>query len=350
MALVPPSELQVDIFVTNAKRVPRPMRESLQEEAIPEDELAPPEPHFIKDDQGSVKSRTSSDRYSRHSRAASEISTDSEESAGSDVDLSYYAGDYVDEEHGELGHEDHVLDYTNFDGDDDSILPGEDLLNLSVRKEGRRRRSYIRRASMAVFSTYEPDHRLSMYGRGSVYDRSSVALSWYDPTPAASASAIRLVQPSNSNINRPMSLGPISEGADSPPSTAFTTTPTSAAGLMSHRFHPSPLHQPAVPSPLAMSAQAESPPPSPSKPRPLSQMSQMSQGSQMTDWSHHSLAQLVNASENVRLELTDTELADISVVAERARPGKPKLDRILADEVERSKGAVIVGCKSHFSV
>ena len=47
----------------------------------------------------------------------------------------------------------------------------------------------------------------------------------------------------------------------------------------------------------------------------------------------------------MRLDLDEGELADIGVVAERARPGKPRLDRILADEVERSKGAVVVGCE-----
>ncbi|THH33845.1 hypothetical protein EUX98_g258 [Antrodiella citrinella] len=181
MSLVPPSELQVDIFVTNAKRMPHMVRE-LPLEEMADEELAPPEPQFVRDDSGSVKSRKSLDRQSMRSVT----STDSEESADSDVDLSYYAGDFVDEEHGDLGHEEHVLDYTNFDGDDDTTLPGEDLLNI--------------------------------------------------------------------------------------------------------------------------------------------------------------LAALVNESENVRLELVDTELADISVVAERVRPGKPKLERILADEVERSKGAVVVGC------
>ena len=33
-------------------------------------------------------------------------------------------------------------------------------------------------------------------------------------------------------------------------------------------------------------------------------------------------------------------------ISEMARPGKPRLDRILADEVERSRGAIAVACKS----
>ncbi len=71
-------------------------------------------------------------------------------------------------------------------------------------------------------------------------------------------------------------------------------------------------------------------------------------------WSDtHSLAALVSEAsmrDNIRLDLTDAELADISVVAEHARPGKPKLDRILADEVQRSKGAIVVGCTYFLAV
>ncbi len=60
-----------------------------------------------------------------------------------------------------------------------------------------------------------------------------------------------------------------------------------------------------------------------------------------------SLAALVSdAAENVHLELDDGELADISVVAECARPGRPKFDLLLADEIEMSRGALIVGCMS----
>ena len=39
------------------------------------------------------------------------------------VDLSYYMGDYAMD--GELGHEEHRLDLTNFDGDNDDRVRGE---------------------------------------------------------------------------------------------------------------------------------------------------------------------------------------------------------------------------------
>jgi hypothetical protein len=47
----------------------------------------------------------------------------------------------------------------------------------------------------------------------------------------------------------------------------------------------------------------------------------------------------------LKLEVEDNELEDVHFVSECARPGKPKIDRILADEVEKSTGSVIVGCK-----
>jgi hypothetical protein len=42
------------------------------------------------------------------------------------------------------------------------------------------------------------------------------------------------------------------------------------------------------------------------------------------------------------LQLDQTD--DLNIVAEVARPGKPKMDRILHDEVEGSQGSVAVAC------
>ena len=52
--------------------------------------------------------------------------------------------------------------------------------------------------------------------------------------------------------------------------------------------------------------------------------------------------------EQLRLNLDEREAEDVGVMAEHARPGKPKFDRILADEVERAKGAIAVACEWHF--
>ena len=47
----------------------------------------------------------------------------------------------------------------------------------------------------------------------------------------------------------------------------------------------------------------------------------------------------------LRLDLDESEVEDVGIVAEHARPGRPRLDRILADEVERAKGALAVACE-----
>lgn len=54
----------------------------------------------------------------------------------------------------------------------------------------------------------------------------------------------------------------------------------------------------------------------------------------------------LDLSEGGRSSLTidQQELQDIRIVSEVARPGKPKLDKILHDEVERSKGSLAVAC------
>ncbi|KZO95850.1 hypothetical protein CALVIDRAFT_598906 [Calocera viscosa TUFC12733] len=44
------------------------------------------------------------------------------------------------------------------------------------------------------------------------------------------------------------------------------------------------------------------------------------------------------------IDMDDWEADDLNVVSEMARPGRPKLDRILADEVERAHGSLAVAC------
>jgi hypothetical protein len=46
-----------------------------------------------------------------------------------------------------------------------------------------------------------------------------------------------------------------------------------------------------------------------------------------------------------QLELGEQEMRDISVMAEFARPGRPKVDMILRDEVETAAGRIVVACE-----
>ena len=74
----------------------------------------------------------------------------------------------------------------------------------------------------------------------------------------------------------------------------------------------------------------------------------------MSGWSEAgSLAALITevevprsrSGEQIKLELDEQEVQDVGFVAEHARPGKPRLDRILADEVRQAQGAIVVGCE-----
>ena len=44
-------------------------------------------------------------------------------------------------------------------------------------------------------------------------------------------------------------------------------------------------------------------------------------------------------------EMDEQEAANVDVISEHARPGKPKLDRVIADEMRASKGAIVVACQ-----
>ena len=134
--MIPAPELQVDIFVTNVKYTPKPPPKL---ERVPSDNasLAPPTPQFARQGHGPPKGRPSST-----ASADSDYESDSE----SFVDLSYYTGEFMEQE-GELGHEEHVLDLTNFEGDDDTAMPGETQFNQSVKREGKLRRQASQRAA-----------------------------------------------------------------------------------------------------------------------------------------------------------------------------------------------------------
>lgn len=340
MEMVPPDELQIDIFVTNAK--PLSLKRHLAAPDVPLGPLAPPLPQFA------LESLPRRSAEKAHRPSSSVASNESEEDPDNDVDLSYYESNVVDDDKGELGHDEHFLDLTNFEDEDDTAIPGELQLNMAVKEEGRARRSFIRH-SMALFgkqdlggirsSMYSSFGRSSVYGtgvRGSMYGpgvRSSVRL--LDDAP--SSDAMRALAPPEASTSR-LQLSTI---APSPLSATTTLpTPTSAAPLLRDRDQPRftfpPRPSARSPSPQRTSfaqSRAESP-------RPESTLSYWSDA--------HSLAALVSdaaSQEQLRLELDEEEVLDISVVAERVRPGRPVFARILADEVERSKGPVIVGCE-----
>lgn len=353
MAMVSPQELQIDIFVTNIKsnpkRTPRPKSQAPthKEEHQSDPVLAPPTPGFVQE------SKPLDRQEKRRSRSDSVSSIDSEESTDSLTDLSYYMNDVIEENDGELGHEEHILDLTNFEGDDDTELPGEELLNISVKKEGRSRRAHARKGSDATMAM-----RNSVVGGGSMYRYSIVPVQLAKSPLAEYRNSMMSNSPLANYRNSMLPNSPLAQYRNS----MMSNTP---------RLFPGGLHEEAprpafARSPLAMSVSATpstvalvnsdgdaSADPTkesmgneltPTVSRPVSTMSTWSDANSIS--ALISQVRVGARGQQLRVELDDEELFALSVVAECARPGKPKLDRILADEVEHSKGRVIVGCTS----
>ena len=382
MDIIPAPDLQIDIFVTNVRPIAGPtprMRAGISFAPLPRKEretvLEPPKPGFVTD-----------------AKRVSRSSFSSDESGGeeSDLDLSYYAGAVQDE--GDLGHEEHILDYTNFEGDDDTALPGEAQFHLSIKNEGRTRRAVSRRLSMAVFAKQELLHRASQtefegVNHSSVKlipkrasgppidpDLSEVSL----PRPSVDVPGsqrpsidISSVRPEDDTPRVSLQSQQTQPGQSSYPSIQYVMSPLSpiprtpnsavpfldpSQGSSLHggeggdlpKLHTHNLSSTTSPmgkrfSQLSHLSQASL------LPTPATPASMQSRLSMWTDTD--SFAALVpngdveRAREQLRLTLDAQEVEDVGVVAEHARPGRPKLERVLAEEVERAKGMVAVACE-----
>jgi len=303
--LVPPESLQLDLFVTNfSPSVPLGYNDdgcSTFHGAL--DPTSSTAPASISEGHGVSESLVEDDEC-----IDDQIPDDDQ------VDLSYYTGEY--NETGELGHEEHRLDLTNFDGENDDRLPGETSLNRTLKKEGTMRRALTRK------------RRVPRKGRYSLEGR-----------------------PISESRRRPDSLtfnaetSHLLESLVHPP-----RSPSGPRELISARRQSS--HKPASLSLL---------PPVPILPPTLPPDDWDTSASRdpfmdgSLDWdrktvsSAHSktpsLQPLVReALKGVELELDGQEMRDVSVMTEFARPGRPKIDSILKDEASRTSGRVVVAC------
>ncbi|KAG8978895.1 hypothetical protein FRB90_008269, partial [Tulasnella sp. 427] len=128
-----PNVLQVEIFVTNFNdKVGQDLHSVYSfgdhSGTNMDDPLAPPVPRFARE--GKLERRMS---------VSSEDSSDSNMSTTSSAELNYAGGGRGggSSKSVEDSEEGHVLDLTNFDGDDDTYAPGEKNLSLKLRKEGK---------------------------------------------------------------------------------------------------------------------------------------------------------------------------------------------------------------------
>jgi len=232
------------------------------------------------------------------------------------VDLSYYMGDYTMD--GELGHEEHRLDLTNFDGDNDDRVRGESTLNRALKKEGTVRRAITRKRKESRrpkrFSGARVDSR-----SGGLPDLPEEAGQSQPPPPAH----------------------PVRSESPAVPSGDILGRHDEAAVKSSHLFIQSidpPI--PHAPSSVELDKSGYEDGYTEGS-QHMKRMSTLSIASQES--SRQALMREVD--EEPQLELGEQEMRDITVMAEFARPGRPKLDMILRDEVSRAGGRIVAACE-----
>ncbi|KAF8447432.1 hypothetical protein L210DRAFT_3391034 [Boletus edulis BED1] len=337
---VPSSALQVDFYVTNFKPILRrhpttlaPLRPRFDREPTKSDEeLQPPHPNFIRSD-------------ATHLHRGSTESVESHESYESDVDLSYYLGESPDDEppadEMSVAHESNMLDLTNFDGDVDVALPGEVYLSHKLRKEGKLLRMQSRKHS--ALGGMKQDARLQ-----NPLATSQARTSRHVQDPRQAYSDRYTTPPSSLVPQRPKILTqstdgllPISLPSERPHSASSETDLWSP---FSHRSD----------SPLLSHSPLNLVPLSSDLPSTVSVVN-VHDGSRSPVYPVRSLttntylheshsAGPSTPTQGVPFQMDEREAIDVHVVSEHARPGKPKLDKLIADEVQASKGAIVVAC------
>jgi hypothetical protein len=365
--MVPTSALQVDIYITNFKPilVKSPARLPLQ---TPTRARSPSDPSIRKEELQPPHRRFAGAR----SRSNTADSVESQDTYSSDVDLSYYSGENADNEPPvedmNAAHQTNILELTNFDGDVDTALPGEASLSLKVKKEGKIRRLQSRKLGKAVEARRDHDARTAHLPSFSQVQSLALAPPLpANPPPVVSRPrrAYTLSVTSAQSTERLLPISPLSELATLATSGADEYTVLS---LFSPYADSPPASVPPIidlaptvsivaPS-VTRSRSGSSPRPSWSYSdaksevdgsRTLATSRPLSIMTATTATMHDVPPASARANPQIRFEIDDQEATDVNVVSEKARPGKPKLDKVIADEVEGSKGAVVVACEFVFS-
>jgi hypothetical protein len=311
MEMIPPPGLEINIFVTNFKSIPDKRYSSLvPPNSADTDSLIPPAPGYVRN----------------HHRSSSADSVSSIDEPQRYIDLSDYTA-YGDEDRvdSSVDGENYILDLTNFDGENDTKLPGEEAVSRRVMKDGKLRRAKTREAARAARQAFEdgaadgethhdsrgrPGHKRSQPSADSLLPQSRSGRRSRLSSEIDLRSTLE-VSPEREPWSQYNTQRPLSRGA----SLATTRSQRPASYLDVEGFNHS----------------------APSPSRDLEPNSDAN--------SIRGLVERDSISGEIRLEVDKQEMKDVSVVAEHARPGKPKLDRIIADEVLQSRGPVIVACE-----
>ncbi|KAG8927518.1 hypothetical protein FRC00_002069 [Tulasnella sp. 408] len=359
-----PNVLQVEIFVTNFNDKAGQDLQSVysfgdHSGTHMDDPLAPPVPRFARE--GKLERRMS----------ASSEDSDGNVSSTSTAELNYPGGGRGGSSKSVEDSEDgHVLDLTNFDGDDDTYAPGEKNLSLKLRKEGRMRRAKSKKVAVAAQAKAALDKKAAALAAAAENDQSSAKIvppsaykspakaRNYDPTEVLlsptqrtsnlagdgfeSHSALTTPAPPTWGGSTPRTTTPRLEDVplSPPPQGPLSPIPTHARNLSS---------MDANRSSVADSLLDRLPSPGPYDDTKTlggsESMRHLMPHQPYIDASNPTTpGSGLAAGDDVALDMDEEELEDLAVVSETARPGKPKLDKILHDEVERAKGAVAVAC------
>ncbi|KAF5377054.1 hypothetical protein D9757_007741 [Collybiopsis confluens] len=369
IAMISSPGLDVDIFVTNFKS---PMTRGILSE--------------------SGNPQVSTSKHARSNPRSEESAFYDSDGDDAFVDLSYYTGEFGDEEN-DIGsiplseRENYTLDLTNFEGDNDESLPGERQLNRKVRKQGKKLRAKSRRLSRIINLAQDGDQMVVLeaahehsqrhtrgYSDQSNPGSSSLAyldsqgsddesidigmrpVSLYSPTEYPP----KLISPSSSRSQSPLPLNTAGEASaattilpNQPSSVRSSSQPTSSPPRSSNSTLLSisrPAHTPIKPSPSASllaldTSTASIPGRSKRYSQPQSAITAATdpytddgtETYQSHNSPHHARPRLI---------VEGQEMRDVAAVSVKVRPGKPKLDRILHDEVEQARGSVIVHVRS----
>ncbi|KAF9516391.1 hypothetical protein BS47DRAFT_1341050 [Hydnum rufescens UP504] len=364
MAMVRPGVVQVDIFVTNfAPNVP-PWQ-------IPSPHSSPPTPHFAahardrsrslspdsldSDSENSVvdlayasrgKPQTQR-RGRRRPRLRSDDVEDTDMNEEVDPSAKGRADDgavqhtvYSDSEEEET-HD--IAELTNFEGEEDARAPGEIQFSMTLKRKGRhiRMKSYHRDRDRArrspVQSPGRSTHRTAKEDRdsqGSITASVVFGSSFpYSPSPVPSSS------PRSDLQSLPLPHPP-------PPS----ASPKDWPGLH-HPLHPRPHITNIIHTPATNIRHRDCRQPTLSADDPFDIANRTTIPLHGTNRSFDTRS-FIDERTRLRVisptpslvDIGDPELDDLAYVASLARSGRPKLDRILAEEVNRASGALAVAC------
>lgn len=367
MDMIPPDQLVIDIFVTNYRQSEKSVYLS---QANLDDELAPPKPMFAK---GSGRSRSNS-----RDSISSAMSNDS------NTDLAYLA------DHGDADADgdrrDSVLELTNWDEDQDEEEQERTLaerqLSINVKKEGRIRRAKSRKRAETKKARLTPAQAKERYG-----DESDGGSS-----PSAAPPLPLPLPHSNSGLN-PRSANASPRPQHPSPSTSFNASnnpypepsyhdkqPTSATPFRTNNDDANLFSPPSafarskrysVSSSMTADSYAQDPNLFGQGPGPRSEAMTPSEsfndvgsfvggggGTESTrglvggawDENRQSFVRSSVMGEDKAQFIDGEDEEDLNLVSELARPGRPKLEKIIAEEVENALGTIGIACESASSL